>query len=710
MGSVFQFIYQKLVSLFSVFLHFLQLFSFISTYFSRLERKETEVISAERNQRVTISHGAEKKDSEFRGVENYVEEEKPEFFLKFKFPTFEEFIRCNKEKEKLFDLEAIPFGSSNNHEFISGNCFGSFIDQPGTSRTKEDEIYRNGDSPESSETVVDEVFLDEISEKVGVQDEVKDDWNNVICDREECEKNEPAKAEEKIQDFLDDCQFHSDDISMFTESNPDSDSESTSFGLMRSVVSSAADGFLSDGDFAGENHGTEVLDNEESDIKEEQRTLEEDNFQDPGISNFEFLSENDFNEDLDKTENGKADDEGVKRADDSDDHESKDSSSNRLESLWEHQELIEQLKMELTKVKATGLPTIFEESESPKLKDLKPWKIDEKLVHEDCIDELHKFSNCYSVRMRKFDILNYQKKYATGFLQLKDPLQSVSKVKFSGSTLKSIFSQNLWFYKHESHDNDPMKKFIRELHSDLEVVYVGQMCLTWEFLHWQYVKALGLWDSDPHGIRHYNEVAGEFQQFQVLLQRFIEDDPFQGPRVQHYSNSRCAFRNLLQVPVIREDRFKDKCKARKKENTEENFVTSDLLVEIVGESIRIFWQFVEADKDCNIEIKRTPELHDPEDLQLLIEIRKILQKKERKLKDIVRSERRILKKFQQCPEDDSNEVLSYFAQLDMKLASRVINMSKMTRDQLTWCHNKLNKISITDRKICIEPSFLLFPC
>ncbi|CAA3004764.1 Ribosomal L34Ae, partial [Olea europaea subsp. europaea] len=184
-----------------------------------------------------------------------------------------------------------------------------------------------------------------------------------------------------------------------------------------------------------------------------------------------------------------------------------------------------------------------------------------------------------------------------------------------------------------------MKKFIRELHSDLEVVYVGQMCLTWEFLHWQYVKALSLWDSDPHGIRHYNEVAGEFQQFQVLLQRFIEDEPFQGPRVQHYSNSRCAFRNLLQVPVIREDRFKDKCKARKKKHTEENFVTSDMLVEIVGESIRIFWQFVEADKDCNIETKRTPELHDPEDLQLLIEIRKILQKKERKLKDIVRGER-----------------------------------------------------------------------
>lgn len=180
------------------------------------------------------------------------------------------------------------------------------------------------------------------------------------------------------------------------------------------------------------------------------------------------------------------------------------------------------------------------------------------------------------------------------------------------------------------------------------------MCLSWEFLHWQYEKALDLWNSDPHGIHRYNEVAGEFQQFQVLVQRFTEDQPFQGPRVQSYVKSRCVLRNLLQVPVIRgenkilvsfftfrsqvyktnfglmaEDCLKDKNTGRKKE-TDEYVITSDMLVEMVEESIRIFWLFVRSDKDCTtVSInghKKVPDLHSPEDLKLLLQLRKILQK------------------------------------------------------------------------------------
>jgi hypothetical protein len=96
-----------------------------------------------------------------------------------------------------------------------------------------------------------------------------------------------------------------------------------------------------------------------------------------------------------------------------------------------------------------------------------------------------------------------------------------------------------------------MMNFVREYHNDLEVVYVGQLCLSWEILHWQYEKALELWDSDPYGMRQYNEVAGEFQQFQVILQRFIENEPFEGPRVKNYIKNRYVLRNLLQVPVIK---------------------------------------------------------------------------------------------------------------------------------------------------------------
>jgi hypothetical protein len=90
--------------------------------------------------------------------------------------------------------------------------------------------------------------------------------------------------------------------------------------------------------------------------------------------------------------------------------------SNRFDTLWEHQDLLEQLKMELKKVRATGLPTIYEDSESPKvMEDLKPWKIDEKFQHSSSTtNELPKFYRSYRERMRKFDILNYQKMYALG--------------------------------------------------------------------------------------------------------------------------------------------------------------------------------------------------------------------------------------------------------------------------------------------------------
>lgn len=89
--------------------------------------------------------------------------------------------------------------------------------------------------------------------------------------------------------------------------------------------------------------------------------------------------------------------------------------SDGLESLWEHEDLIQQLRMELKKVQAIGLPTIYEESESSEtIDDLAPWTIEEKLVKKDPLEELHKFHKSYSERMRKLDIMNYQKMHAIG--------------------------------------------------------------------------------------------------------------------------------------------------------------------------------------------------------------------------------------------------------------------------------------------------------
>lgn len=96
-----------------------------------------------------------------------------------------------------------------------------------------------------------------------------------------------------------------------------------------------------------------------------------------------------------------------------------------------------------------------------------------------------------------------------------------------------------------------MQKFTGELQSNLELVYVGHVCLSWEILHWQYGKVQELQNSNSQGFQRYNQVAGEFQLFQVLMHRFMENEPFQGPRVQNYVNNRCVLRNLLQIPAIR---------------------------------------------------------------------------------------------------------------------------------------------------------------
>nr|DAD34867.1 TPA_asm: hypothetical protein HUJ06_005507 [Nelumbo nucifera] len=170
------------------------------------------------------------------------------------------------------------------------------------------------------------------------------------------------------------------------------------------------------------------IDNE-IELREKIRNSEEPSFQkSSNLVHAEVLSDEDFSDDedipdpeviygsqeketmdgLERSEQPNLQDSSVPELDD----------TNRLEILWEHQDLIEQLRMELRKVRATGLPTILEEDESPKMmEDLKPWKIDEKYLHEDRMDELHRFYKSYRERMRKFDILNYQKMYGIGKLQ-----------------------------------------------------------------------------------------------------------------------------------------------------------------------------------------------------------------------------------------------------------------------------------------------------
>ncbi|KAJ9709297.1 hypothetical protein PVL29_000991 [Vitis rotundifolia] len=302
---------------------------------------------------------------------------------------------------------------------------------------------------------------------------------------------------------------------------------------------------------------------------------------------------------------------------------SSDSDDDSLwENLWEHGNLIEQLKLELKNVRTRGLPTILEESESPKIvDDLKPLKIEEKLEHKDRMEGIQKVYQRYADKMRKLDILNYQSVHAISFLQLKDPVQLNSNKTASAPSLKSLLSQKTT--KLRRLQDGPTLNLIRELKSDLEMIYVGQLCLSWEILQWQYWKALELQEYDPDGFRQYSQVTSEFQQFQVLVQRFIENEPFQGPRVLCYVKNRYLIHKLLQVPAIKDDCIKDK---KEMIETRQDAITSAMLTEAIEKSMRVFWDFLHADKHVKGLQGSQVDLQSPADVELLMDIQTGLHK------------------------------------------------------------------------------------
>ncbi|KAK9698359.1 hypothetical protein RND81_08G098900 [Saponaria officinalis] len=709
-------------------------------------------------------------------IEQGDDDEELESLLRFRFPTFEEFVRNN---DVCLIGDQVLFDNLDDNCPPAENMEDTLIPQNNMVLKSVDEVVEPRISSDINMLAkpVEEMVEHRISSENQIEmiaKPVKDiegcstDLVNVQVDSNETEienSGEPSQFFDNLGNNVcnvrHDSRFLSDDESLVSDS--DSDSMGSSHSSFRgSFIDSLSDGFLSDIDFQKAFEidtlidydckevklsstfltkddlelqnlskvygGSDDFKDEDEDILQELKEIEHDlddnfislNIED-GLHGEHKKFELNLVDDL-EGETSKMDDNGLESNKSSEKSSSDSEEQNGLEREWEHQDLVEQLKMEIKNVRAIGLPTILEESESPKImEDLKPWKIEKKYHHEGTLDELHKFYKSYRDRMRKLDILNFQKMYAIGFLRLKDPLQSFTKNKISIPALSAIVSFGCWPCKPKSSASEIhkplMEKFSKELESDLETVYVGQMCLSWEFLCWEYGKALELWESDPRGLRCYNQVAEKFQMFQVLLTRFLEQESFEGPRVQHYVKTRCLLRNLLQVPVVRDDNYRDRKKEGKAISSKDG-ITSLQLVEIIEESIRILWQFIRTDKNSSkvtiVKYRRSSniELQSPADASLLSEVQSILQEKHKKLKEITRTQNCILRNIQRHKKEESSDnVLYFFSRVDMTLVTRVLNMPKISTEQLVWCSHKLNNINFVGRKLQVaEPSFLLFPC
>lgn len=123
-----------------------------------------------------------------------------------------------------------------------------------------------------------------------------------------------------------------------------------------------------------------------------------------------------------------------------------------------------------------------------------------------------------------------------------------------GSSIdQSMVPMNLSEFEHNdgyNEDNGVRKRLLKILESDLEMVYVAQTCLSWEALHHQYRKVKALVASSTNG-GFYDKIAERFQKFQILIERFLENERGgKGKRYWTYVQRRSSIKSLLQVPPV----------------------------------------------------------------------------------------------------------------------------------------------------------------
>ncbi|KAL5699481.1 hypothetical protein ACHQM5_030375 [Ranunculus cassubicifolius] len=310
-------------------------------------------------------------------------------------------------------------------------------------------------------------------------------------------------------------------------------------------------------------------------------------------------------------------------------------------------------------------------------------------------DELYE---SYCERMLFFDRLSAQQlKEAGSLLALSPSPKSASKKLVS--TLRSLSFKK----REESQDDEPLQQPQDDPYQDLEVAYVAHICLTWEALQCQYLQLNQKLSSDPESSTSYSHVAQQFQQFQVLLQRFIENEPFeQTSRPETYARTRNSFAKLLQVPSIKDF-------GKKNIEDEEEYgshIFASNLLKIMESSILTLRVFLKMDKKKAGIVLNLFGGHN-QIASPLQQIQSSLDKKELKLKEFVKKKKSWKKKSWPGTVE---EVELLFGLTDIKLVSRVLRMGKISKEQLLWCEEKLSKLGFLESKFRRDGTPILFPC
>ncbi|KAK8965064.1 hypothetical protein KSP40_PGU010255 [Platanthera guangdongensis] len=233
-------------------------------------------------------------------------------------------------------------------------------------------------------------------------------------------------------------------------------------------------------------------------------------------------------------------------------------------------------------------------------------------------------------------------------------------------------------------------------YKELESAYVAQVCLAWEVLSWNYnifQKLKG--EKTMAGSCCPARTAQRFQQFQVLLQRFLENEPYEyGRRPEIFARMRLSSPKLLLVPEFLCD----------EENQEVHCKISTVeCISILEDSIETFMDFLKADnKGAKVFFKRKQSIGDLAHLCLL---KKINKKKKAKLEEIGRRK----KYWKKRKVKEEEEMEAFMAMIDLKVVSRVLRVQRITEEQLHWCEDKMSRVRVWDGKMKRDHSSLFFP-
>ncbi|KZV27965.1 hypothetical protein F511_34610 [Dorcoceras hygrometricum] len=125
-------------------------------------------------------------------------------------------------------------------------------------------------------------------------------------------------------------------------------------------------------------------------------------------------------------------------------------------------------------------------------------------------------------------------------------------------------------------------------------------------------------------------------------------------------------------------------------------------IRIIESSILSFHQFVKADKKKSSSSRNL--FGTQNQMATPVEqIQSSLEKKSMKLKEL----RKRSKGYKKKSREHMDMVLGV---VDVKVLSRVLRTSKISKEQLFWCEEKLKKLVIADGKLQRDPSPLIFRC